>query len=414
MDFPTPRKYLPLLAISLVVLAIAGPAWGRAVNEDAKLLADDGADSDQFGNSIAVDGGIVLAGSPHDDDKGSGSGSAYLHDAITGAQSFKLVPADGMAGARFGHSVAIDRGVALVGARFHGANKAGSAYLFDALSGAELFKLTADDGTSNDDFGVSVAIDDTLAVIGADGDGINGSYSGSAYVFSASSGTQLRRLLPDDGAPGDVFGYSVAISKGIVAVGAYGSNVNGSDSGAAYLFDAHTGQQLFRLLPADGASGDQFGWSIAINNGIVVVGSHFDGLEAGAAYLFDASTGNQLFKLAPDDLAFDDWFGHAVSISHGTVAVASKQDGDLGSNSGGAYVFDASNGTQLAKLLPSDGAQNFYFGQSVAIDNGMIAIGSDAEDTSGFGAGAAYTFDITSIVGVPVAPRSLGSFKRRF
>ncbi|MEE9129379.1 MAG: FG-GAP repeat protein [Phycisphaerales bacterium] len=54
----------------------------------------------------------------------------------------------------------------------------------------------------------------------------------------ADLGDQLAKLLPDDGAADDRFGWSVAISGTTAIVGAYLDDDNGTDSGSAYLFDA--------------------------------------------------------------------------------------------------------------------------------------------------------------------------------
>ena len=79
------------------------------------------------------------------------------------------------------------------------------------------------------------------------------------------------KLLAGDGAAGDFFGRSISIDSGVIAVGAYGDDYNGADSGSAYLFDASTGAQIAKLLPSDGAAGDQFGRTIAIDNGVVAI-----------------------------------------------------------------------------------------------------------------------------------------------
>ncbi len=57
------------------------------------------------------------------------------------------------------------------------------------------------------------------------------------------------KLLPSDGEAGDQFGWSIAISDGVVAVGAQSDDDNGSNSGSVYLFDAATGVQIDKLLP---------------------------------------------------------------------------------------------------------------------------------------------------------------------
>lgn len=64
-------------------------------------------------------------------------------------------------------------------------------------------------------------------------------------------------------------------------------------------------------------------------------------------------------------------------------ANGSGRDDDNGLNSGSAYLFDASTGEQLFKLLPSDGEINDLFGYSVAISNGIVAVGSNGDDDKG-------------------------------
>jgi len=46
---------------------------------ETKLTASDGSTSDNFGNSVAVSGEIVVVGSAYDDDNGTDSGSAYIY-----------------------------------------------------------------------------------------------------------------------------------------------------------------------------------------------------------------------------------------------------------------------------------------------------------------------------------------------
>ena len=70
-------------------------------------------------------------------------------------------------------------------------------------------------------------------------------------------------------------------------------------AGAAYVFDANTGQQQVKLLPDDGVAFDSFGQSVAISGNTAIVGAPFKADLDGAAYLFDVSTGQQIFKLTP-------------------------------------------------------------------------------------------------------------------
>ncbi len=178
--------------------------------------------------------------------------------------------------------------------------------------GDQLFKLLADDGAAGDAFGYSVAISGATAIVGAWRDDDNGEYAGSAYLFDTTTATQIAKLLPDGGATGDWFGFSVAISGSTAIVGAYLDGDNGVCSGSAYLFDTTPGQQIAKLLPDDGAVEDRFGLSVAISGATAIVGAYLDddnGTQSGSAYLFNTTTGLQTAKLLADDGAAADWFG---------------------------------------------------------------------------------------------------------
>ena len=108
--------------------------------------------------------------------------------------------------------------------------------------GDQLFKLLANDGAAEDSFGVSVAISGTIAIVGAPRDDDNGDQSGSAYLFDTTTGEQIAKLLPNDGAAGDQFGWFVGISGTTLLVGTCCDDDNGSGSGSAYLFDAAPGK----------------------------------------------------------------------------------------------------------------------------------------------------------------------------
>jgi len=216
------------------------------------------------------------------------------------------------------------------------------ATVASALPTEQDFKLLASDGDPADFFGFSVAISDDVAIIGAYGDDDHGAFSGSAYVYDATTGNQLFKLISDDGANGDLLGWSVAISGDIAVVGALNDNDNGSNSGSAYVFDMTTGNQLFKLLADDGAAGDYFGESVGISGTTAIIGAQEDGDNgylSGSVYVFDVATGNQLFKLLADDGDTFDYFGKSVAISGTTAIVGAVGDADNGTDSGSAYIF---------------------------------------------------------------------------
>jgi len=219
----------------------SGTVW----TQQAKLTANDGAATDEFGKSVAIYGDYALAGAMWDDDNGSGSGAAYMfHRSETEwTQQAKLTAGDAAADDNFGYSVAISGAYAVVGAKYDTNNefKGGSAYIFHHYGSTwqQQAKLTATDAASYGQFGVSVAISGDYVLVGADGEDANGNDFGSAYIFyrSGSAWVQQAKLTASDGAAYDQFGNSVAISDGYVIAGAFGVNNSGSDSGAAYIFD---------------------------------------------------------------------------------------------------------------------------------------------------------------------------------
>ena len=327
--------------------------------------------------------------------------TAEAASSALGDELFKLTASDAAADDEFGYSVAVSGNTAVVGARHDddAGTLSGSAYLFDVTTGSQLYKLTASDAAAVDLFGTSVAISGNTAVVGAEGDDDVGSSSGAAYLFDVTTGNQLYKLTASDIWASDKFGISVAISGNVAIVGAYGNSDAGLTSGSAYLFDVSTGNELFKLTASDAAEGDNFGYAVAISGNTAIVGARYDddaGSLSGSAYLFDVTTGNQLFKLTASDAAADDKFGVSVAISGNTAIVGAYADDDGGSGSGSAYLFDVTTGNQLFKLTASDAFSIDVFGISVAISGNTAIVGAERNDDDGGDSGSAYLFDVTT------------------
>ena len=266
-------------------------------------------------------------------------------------------------------------------------------------------QLSSTDGASGDRFGHAISIENGVAAIGAPFDDDNGINSGAAFLFDVSTGEQIFKLLPSDGEAGAEFGFSIALSNGIVAVGARADNEHGTNAGASYLFDASSGDQLFKLTPDDAEAGDEFGNSIAIDDDIIAVGAwradEF-GDGSGAAYLFDASTGNQLDKLLPPTGNNYQTFGVSIAIDDGLVAIGARTFFDLneGYTFAKVHLFDVSTGSQLFELQPDilnySGDLGGDFADAVDIDNGLVAVGSPSRSVVWDFSGAAYIFDAST------------------
>jgi len=234
----------------------------------------------------------------------------------------------------------------------------------------EIQKLLPSDGAASDYFGYSVSLDGDTALIGAYYDDDNGAQSGSAYVFTRSGTTwaQQAKLLASDGAAIDYFGYSVSLSGDTALIGADGDDDNGVDSGSAYVFTrtGTTWAQQAKLLASDGAVYDSFGWSVSLSGDTALIGTPFDddnGNSSGSAYVFTriGTSWIQSAKLLAADGAAADRFGWRVSLSGNTALFGVRWDEDNGVNSGSAYMFTKESENEppvFGAPIPVNGSAN--------------------------------------------------------
>jgi len=323
--------------------------------------------NDWFGSSVSISGNIAVVGAPLD--KGQ-KGAAYVYqfDGSRWVQQQKLTASDG-AGYLFGSSVAINGNTTIVGAYADNSKGpyTGSAYIFqfDGSSWIEQQKLTASDGEGYDSFGYSVAINGNTAIVGAYADDDKGSASGSAYIFQfdGSSWVEQQKLIASDGETNDYFGYSVAINSKTALVGADGDDDKGNiNSGSAYIFQFNGSDwvQQEKLTASDGAAGDYFGWSVALSEDIALVGAYADndkGSASGSVYVFSFNGGSwDEYKIIDSDGAAGDNFGWSVAI-HGTIAIVGAQlDDDKGNASGSASIYELV--AQPNQVVVSNGTYN--------------------------------------------------------
>ena len=352
-----------------------GDTW----DQQDKLVPGDGAPGDLFGVSVDISDDTAIVGARQDDDKGDVSGSAYIfrREGVSWFQQTKLVAPDGAEHDYLGISVAISGDTAIVGANGDDdqGEASGSAYIFTAPEFSGLQSLTMDPA-GNHLYAIAPE-ENALVVLDAT----------DLSVRQALVPAQVKpKLVANDGSAGDEFGRSVAIFGDTAIVGAYGDDDEGNESGSAYIFrrEGDNWIQQTQLLAGDGAAGNHFGESVAISGDTVIVGASGDddkGTNSGSAYVFrrDDSEWGQPIKLTAVDGAAFDYFGESVAISGDTVIVGASLDDDKGTNSGSAYVFrwNGDSWVQQTKLLAGDGAEGDYFGASVAISGDTVVVGAE-------------------------------------
>lgn len=329
-----------------------------------RVAASDGGQYDSFGSSFALFGDTALIGAPYAgvSEQGGGTnplqGAAYVFSDKSGSwkQVQKLTASDGAAGDNFGDSVALDGTTAIIGAydATVGSNPyQGAAYVFTESSDGtwtQSQKLVASNGSSFASFGLAVALDGTTAIIGADNQDIGSpTYQGAAYVFTYANGTwtQAQELLASDGT--NNFADSLALSGSTVLIGASNATVGGNpDQGKVYVFTNSGGT-----------------WA--------------------QTQILTANDGGAL-----------EWFGNALAVD-GDTALIGDSGATIGGNNyqGAAYVFTNSSGSwiQTQKLIADDGEALDGFGTSVTLGGGTALIGAPeaAIGANGY-QGAAYMF----------------------
>jgi hypothetical protein len=345
-------------------------------SQQAYLKASNTDSGDEFGAATAVDGDTVIIGARWEsgnatginapvsggsgtqaDNSASLAGAAYVFTRNAGvwSQQAYLKASNAEAEDWFGISVDVSGDTAIVGAWREDSNATG---VNPPLSGAS--------GTQADN---------------SAGD------SGAAYVFKRNAGvwSQQACLKASNTGAGDNFGLSVALDGPMIVVGAQresstatGVNapVNGgvgtqSDNsadgaGAAYIF-THNGSvwsQEAYLKASNTDAGDEFGIAVAASGNTVVIGARWES-------------------------------SNATGVNAGVSGGPGTQADNSASGSGAAYVFTRSGSvwTQQAYFKASNTGAGDSFGEGVAVDGGTVVVGALLEDGNATGVNAATTGD---------------------
>jgi len=395
------------------------PSGGwTSITETAKLSRSSTSQGGGFGCSVSISGDNIVIGEKLDDANGNWSGSAYVFTKpgsvwtdVTAVA--KLTPTDGAASDEFGFSVAISGDNIVVGAYRDddSGNNSGSVYVFTKPGSGwtdmnETGKLLPSTAATNDQFGFSVAISGENVLVGAIGNNVSGSQSGSGYAYTKptvgwGNMTETAQLISSDNS-GAQMGFSGGISGDNIILGATNDWINGNNAGAIYFFKKSgvnwsNSTELVKFTSPQfyGNQQDYYGRAVAIDGDYAVIGVPLFQEETGMAYVlfYDGTNWITQAQLLASDGAFYQLFGHTVSISGDNIVIGALNDDDNGSNSGLAYIFTKpvngwSDMTETAKILPSDGGSGDRFGNSVSISGDNLVIGAREFNSRG----AAYVF----------------------
>lgn len=400
-----------------VYVSTSGLSWTSWV-EQQKLVATAAAAFDGFGEEVDIEGNTVVVGANgRDGPVGVAQGAVFVfaRSGSVWTQQQELLAPD--AGAS--DSATWLKGLSLSGdtiamGRYQNLSLRGAVSVFRNSGSTWIHHATlrAPDATIHDFFGYAVDVSNGTLVSGAykDNDGSRGAQPrGSVYIHHLIGNEWVegyQRITPPTAGLNEQFGTSVAVGGGTALVGAPLKDAGPVDQGAVGVYDRTGNLWDFRLLltPSNGAAGDNFGRSVAIDGDTAVVGAYLDDVGAntdqGSVYVFTRSgtVWTQQTQLFASDGAANDRFGTSVAISNGTILVGSWFD-DVGANAdqGSVYVFTGSGATwtQQTRLTASDGAATDYFGYSLAFEGNTVLIGAYGDDATNSDQGSVYCFTRT-------------------
>ncbi len=316
-------------------------------------------------------------------------------------------------------------------------------------------------GTSGQHLGSGVAFGQTpigsptyaLLAMGLSGNSSVTAYSeaGKIYLFTFTPNTKYSNLNfyneyyadsivkgTQSLSAGDLFGSSVALYENLLAIGARGDATGGTGTGAVYLYNFTLGSLYQNLtlnsklaygsnvLDTSGdaytlnlAAGSNFGFSVALQDGLLAVGATGADSGKGAVYLFSFNSGTNYYPLTinevvddtyPDvDLVAGDHFGSGVAISDSLLAVGAEyKDEGLDDKAGAVYLFTYNSGTPFVNLVLAKELQSISgsyeleaddnFGNAVSLYENYLAVGAyqGSSQTPATHTGSVYLFDVSS------------------
>lgn len=314
----------------------------------------------------------------------------------------EIMASDGTADDQFGFSVAIDGNYAVVGMPFDNTttlNNSGAAYIFffDGTNWTEQQKLTASDESSFAEFGTSVAISGNTVLIGSPSKSGN---TGSAYVFTRSGTTWSEQAILDasDATGFFRFGSSVAIEGDTAVIGSRTATGAVASSGAAYVFtrSGTVWSEQVKLSDPTGGTSDNFGVSVAINGNTILIGADADddaGPGDGVAHVYTGSgaswTGQAKLTSSLSGTFTNLSLGIDVDLDGDTAVVGAFNSGL------NAHIFNRSGSVWTEQLIGTTSTSLNSFGINVAIAGNYILIGDPRDDSSGVTrAGSVHVFEL--------------------
>lgn len=257
----------------------------------------------EYGTSVSINNSGRLAVGTRN------VGRVYIHNLNSDNPDLPTaeLPGGGGFGSSFGWSVALGNdGTLAVGAPQQDVNGKGAVYLYRNGNYANSpVTINAPSAVSNGgQFGFSVALDGNTLVVGAPASSVAGRQSaGTAFTYDLNLSdddlVNQARALDANPNGGAEFGRSVSITSGAIVVGSRGYEQDAIVTGAVFFYNQKTNGDWYRPVIEGRAStnpilgaGSRYGDSVAIGDTAFLVGIPNRDGRAGAAtaYFYTSST----------------------------------------------------------------------------------------------------------------------------
>lgn len=236
----------------------------------------------------------------------------------------------------------------------------------------------------------------------------DGTGNGKVHIYRLIAGvwTFHKTLSGSPDETDNEFGRSLSVNGGVLVVGAPFADFG---RGRMFVFEKDSGGvdqwgQVANLQPPGIALGWNWPTSVAVSGTTIAGGSFKAGSPAGKAWVF-YKNGSWVFEkevVPAIPPVFGEQYGWSTAIDGDTLVIGAK--GGAPANAGRVRVFGrneggADNWGEVAELIRSDVGVGDQFGQAVAVHGDTIAAGRTREGGNEFGdPGGTYIFE--RVVGV--------------
>lgn len=403
------------------VFKFNGTTWDQV----AKLTSSDAEDEDNFGWSVAIDSDVIVVGAYKEDGAGTDRGAVYVFEKpsngwVDATEDAKLTASNTANSDILGYSVAVDSDVIVAGSPWNN-NYEGLVYIYER-SGSNWVSATEDAILSvsipdfGDYFGHTVAIDSDVIVVGAYGEDGAGAARGAVYVYEKSgsnwvSAIEDAKLTASDTQDSDQFGIQVDIESNVIAVGSHLSASGGTQRGAVYVYERSgsnwiTTTEDAKLTASDAQDSDRLGIAVSIRNNLILAGARVTN-NRGAVYVYERSGSNWItatedVKFTSSDIEDSDGFSYySLDLSSTMVLVGASGEDDPGTNSGAAYIYQILTEPYVRNLSPSSISSNstkinYLVSDGGSLTNYSILYGTTTGDFTSTIEGSSYQLSANS------------------